>query len=290
MRRVGFIGTENSHTDHFIRFLNVEQRFPDFRAVALAGGDNERNQALARAGGIDLVVDEPDELLDRVDVAVITTRDGARHREQAEPLLRAGIPVLVDKPLATTVADARAMIDAANAGGAVLESGSALRFVPQIAELGEDRDNLGDLRRIDVIGPADPDSEYSGLFFYGIHQVEAAFELLGNPVVPEHEVECVVRRDLDTTVALVRAAEVTLVFTFVTPGEAGRMPFHATVAGTTGVRARELVLDRDYNAPLLERFVRAVETETPSTDYARLLSPVAVLQAVTAALGGIGGA
>lgn len=44
MRRIGFTGTENSHTDHFIRFLNTEERHPDFRATALAGGHSARNE------------------------------------------------------------------------------------------------------------------------------------------------------------------------------------------------------------------------------------------------------
>ena len=284
MRRVGFIGTENSHIDHFMRFLNTEGRHPGFRATALAGGDNERNRTLAAAGGIELVVEEPEDLLGQVDVAVICTRDGARHREQAEPLLRAGVPVLVDKPLATTVADAEAIVAAARAGGAVLESASALRFVPQIAELGSAREPDGALRQLGLVGPADPDSPYSGLFFYGIHHVEAALELLDNPMLAAHDLHSVVRRDGDTTVAMVRTSEVTLVFTFITPGESGRVPFHATAIGTTGVRGSELVLDKDYNAPLLARFVHAVETSTPSIDYARLISPVAVLESVTHAL------
>lgn len=283
MRRIGFIGTENSHADHFIRFLNTEQRHPGFRVVALAGGDTERNATLRAAGGIEQVVDDPADLAPLVDAAIISTRDGARHREQAEPLLAAGIPVLVDKPFATTVDDAEAMLDAAEKAPAVLASGSALRFVPQLADLTDDAAR-GALRQLSIVGPGDPDSEYSGLFFYGIHHVEAALEILGNPVVEPGSVTASVTRDGDTTVALLRIAGVAVVLTFVVPDADHRVPFHATATGVDGVVARELTLDRDYNAPALARFVTAVETGRAPAGREHLLSPVVVMSAVVEAL------
>lgn len=283
MHRIGFIGTENSHTDHFIRFLNAEGRHPGFRAVALAGGHNERNATLAQQGDISLVVDGPEELLGRVDAAIISSRDGARHRTEAEPLLRAGMPVLVDKPLATSVEDAEAIVAAAQLGGAPLVSASALRFVPEIAELA-DPGQRGELRALHVIGPADPDSEYSGLFFYGIHHVETALELLGKPVVAPESITASVHRGGDTVTALLRIGDVDVHLTFVTPGEGTRVPFFAVAVGDRGVVARELTLGPDYNAPALERFVAAVQAGTAPTEPGPLVSPVVVLSTVTEAL------
>ncbi|PSL00439.1 putative dehydrogenase [Haloactinopolyspora alba] len=285
MRRIGFIGTENSHTDHFIRFLNTEHRHPGYRAVALAGGRNERNEALARDGGIDDVVESPEDLIGRVDAAIVSTRDGSRHREQSEPLLGAGIPVLVDKPLATTVTDAEAIVTAAERRGVPLVSCSALRFVPEIAEFAAPHER-GELRQLSISGPADPDSEHSGLFFYGIHHVETALELLGNPVVEPASLDVTVRRHGDTTVALTRIAGVDVVLTFIAAADGHRAPFHALATGTGGVLARELTLGPDYNAPALARFVEAVESGTAPAGAAELISPVAVLSAITEALDG----
>ncbi|WP_193312754.1 Gfo/Idh/MocA family oxidoreductase [Georgenia subflava] len=284
MRRIGFIGTENSHTDHFIRFLNAEERHPGFRAAALVGGRHERNETLAATGGIDVVVEAPEDLLGLVDAAIISSRDGATHRAQAEPLLAAGVPVLVDKPLATTVLDAEAIIAAADVGGAPLVSCSALRFVPEMAELTARDDDRGELRHLGVVGPADPDSEYSGLFFYGIHHVETALEILGNPVVMPGQLQPVVTRTGDTTVASTRIAGVDVTLTFITPGEATRVPFHATASFTNAVLARELTLGPDYNAPALARFVGAVESGRTPAGPEHLLSPVAVLAAIADSL------
>ena len=281
MTNIGFIGTENSHTDHFIRFLNAEGRHPGFRAAALVGGASERNTTLA-AGNDLRIVEGPEDLLGTVDAAIISTRDGARHREQAEPLLRAGMPVLVDKPLATSVADAEAILAAAQASSAPLVSCSALRFVPQVAELTEA--GTHSLRHVSVTGPADPESPYSGLFFYGIHHVEAALEILGNPTVEPGSVHVHVRRQGDTTVAHTQLAGVQVTLTFVAPGDGHRVPFHASATRTDAVTARELTLGPDYNAPALARFVAAVDAGSSPTSPDDLLSPVAVLSAITAAL------
>lgn len=280
MTRIGFIGTENSHTDHFIRFLNQEERHPGFRASALAGGRSERNAALAEAGGIEVIVDEPTDLIGQVDAVIISTRDGALHRAQAEPLLAAGIPVLVDKPLATTGDDADAIIAAAEAAGTVLFSASALRFLPEIEEL---RATDGALGHLHISGAGDPESVYSGLFFYGIHHVEAAMEILGDPPVAD-ALEVSVRRTGDTTVATVELGGTPVTFTFVAPGEGAPTPFHATGVYAGDVRARTLALDPDYNAPALARFIGALESGQWPADADKLRDPIRVLAAIVAAL------
>ncbi|WP_159621095.1 Gfo/Idh/MocA family protein [Ruania rhizosphaerae] len=281
---IGFIGTENSHTRHFIRFLNEEGRHPGVRAVALADGHTERNAELADVGGIETIVTEPAELIGVADAAIISTRDGARHREQAEPLLAAGMPVLVDKPLATTPADAAAILDAAADAGAVVYSSSALRAVPQIAELISEGADSGPLRSLHIVGPGDPDSPYSGLFFYGIHHVEAALELLGNPAVASGEIAATVQHHGDTTTALLRIADVDVTLTFVTPTDTERVPFHLTAVHTNGVVTRPIALHPDYNAPALATFVEAISSGKSPVSRETMMAPVVVLSAIVEAL------
>src|SRR5690606_31195052 len=123
--RIGIVGAESSHTAELLRLVNGEGRPPGARVVAVAPVDVD-----ARTAGIDpaLVVGSPDALVGAVDAALVLTRDGATHRALAGPLLAAGLPVWVDKPFATTVADARALIDTARRAGALVWSRSALRF------------------------------------------------------------------------------------------------------------------------------------------------------------------
>lgn len=283
MLRIGLIGTENSHITHFTRFLNVEDRHPGTRAVALVGGRSERNQELAELGGIELIVEEPAELGDQVDAAIVSTRDGAKHLEHARPLLEAGKAVLVDKPLAASVEDAQELLALAEHSGAVLLSCSALRFVPEIPLFAPTAET-GGLRHLHVVGAADPDSEYSGLFFYGIHHVETALEILGNPTVEPGALEVISVRRGDTVVASLQIADTQVTLTFITPGEGTRVPFHATAVYENAVISHELTLGGDYNAPALAEFLGAVDAGTSSRTPQALLTPVAVLSAITASL------
>ena len=78
--RVGFVGTENTHVKHFIRFLNIENRHPGVHAIALTGGHSGHNATLATYGGLGMIVDEPADLIGRVDAAIVCHRDGGLHR------------------------------------------------------------------------------------------------------------------------------------------------------------------------------------------------------------------
>lgn len=283
MLRIGLIGTENSHITHFTRFLNVEERHPGVRATALVGGPSPRNQELAELGDIELIVQEPGDLGEEVDAAIVSSRDGGKHLEHARPLLEAGKAVLVDKPLAASVADAQELLALAERSGAVMLSCSALRFVPEIPDFAASSET-GRLRHLHVSGPADPDSEYAGLFFYGIHHVEAALEILGNPAVAPGTLEVRTVRRGDTVVASCEIAGTQVTFTFLTPGEGTRTPFHATAVYENAAVSRPLTLGGDYNAPALAEFLQAVESGASPRSPQALLSPVATLSAITESL------
>lgn len=67
--------------------------------------------------------------------AVVVTSENARHREPVERAAAAGAHVLCEKPLATTEADARAMIDACARAGVSLMTAYPVRFSPAFAAL-----------------------------------------------------------------------------------------------------------------------------------------------------------
>ena len=60
--------------------------------------------------------------------AVVLVTPNAVHRSQAEAAFAAGLDVFVEKPIANTVADGRAMVDAAERSGRVLMVGHNIRF------------------------------------------------------------------------------------------------------------------------------------------------------------------
>lgn len=110
--------------------------------------------------------DEPTEMLDAVDAAMVLTANWDTHCSLAVPFLNADIPTLIDKPLAGRLTDIETIADAAN--GTPLFGGSAVPFHPSIAELpvgGRDR-------TIYCAGYNDP-------FYYGVHIVDTARLLAG---------------------------------------------------------------------------------------------------------------
>jgi predicted dehydrogenase len=68
-------------------------------------------------------------LIGRIDAAVIATPTPDHHRV-AQELIRAGIHVLIEKPITQTVGEADALIASARRGGLVLQVGHVERFNP----------------------------------------------------------------------------------------------------------------------------------------------------------------
>jgi predicted dehydrogenase len=72
------------------------------------------------------------ELLGRVDAVTIAVPTVA-HLDVALPFLQAGIATLIEKPIASSVADADRLVEAAERGGAMLATGHTERFNPAVA-------------------------------------------------------------------------------------------------------------------------------------------------------------
>jgi predicted dehydrogenase len=81
---------------------------------------------------------DPRDLLGKVDAVTIVVPTKL-HREVASVFLEHGVDVLVEKPIAATVADGQALVDLARAHGRILQVGHVERFNPAlrgIAEIG----------------------------------------------------------------------------------------------------------------------------------------------------------
>ncbi|MEO5995122.1 MAG: Gfo/Idh/MocA family oxidoreductase [Chitinophagaceae bacterium] len=59
------------------------------------------------------IVDSIPALLEKGDVVLLETNDGRRHLQKALPVLKAGKPLFIDKPLAASLADAMLIFEGA---------------------------------------------------------------------------------------------------------------------------------------------------------------------------------
>lgn len=94
---------------------HVYSRLPQSKLVAVCDLNEARAAEIANRYGIDAVYTDYRELLARPDIQAVSiaTPDFA-HREIAVAAAEAGKHILVEKPLATTVEDAEAILNAAN--------------------------------------------------------------------------------------------------------------------------------------------------------------------------------
>ncbi|MFE2423030.1 Gfo/Idh/MocA family protein [Streptomyces hokutonensis] len=103
-------------------------------------GDPDRGPALAERLHVPYTETWDDVFAQPVDAAVVTS-ENAHHRELVERAAQAGAHVLCEKPLATTEADARAILDTCARAGVRLMTAYPVRFDSAFGAL---RDALGD--------------------------------------------------------------------------------------------------------------------------------------------------
>ncbi len=96
--------------------------------------DEARGRAAADKYGCALVPDAA-AMADAVDAVIVAVPTGL-HKEVGGFFLEKGVPTLIEKPLAGTVEDADALLEAAGKGGALLHVGHVERFNPAVAAVG----------------------------------------------------------------------------------------------------------------------------------------------------------
>jgi len=106
---------------------------PGVELVAVVDADPARARAIAAKHGC-AAHGDPRAILGAVDLASIAAPT-AQHHAVALPFLEAGVHVLVEKPIAVTLAEADALIAAARKGGALLAVGHLQRFNPAFRAL-----------------------------------------------------------------------------------------------------------------------------------------------------------
>ncbi len=119
-----------------------------------------------------------------LDAAVVATPN-RHHAELGVALLEAGVHVLVEKPIAATVADAQRMIDAAHANSRVLMVGQVERFNPAVeavkrAIAGDDVISI----QITRVGPFPPRMGEVGVVIdLAVHDIDIIRHLTGSEIV-----------------------------------------------------------------------------------------------------------
>ena len=175
---IGLIGTQNSHSSAFGKAFNLDQLFPGCAITHVWGETPENARERAAEAHIPTILATPAEMVGHVDALLIDTRDGANHLDLAEPFLGTGIPIFIDKPLATDPARAAAFLERAAAVGTRVTSHSVIPLQQSFVDFQATAREFAPWSYLGLSMPAGIDSEYSGMFFYVIHAVESLCALL----------------------------------------------------------------------------------------------------------------
>jgi len=120
---------------HAYGYAAILTGLPNVEVVVIADDDAERGQAAAAQFGTTWVSDYRDVVArDDIDCVVICS-ENIHHKALTIAAAEAGKHVLCEKPLATTVEDAQAMIDACKQHGVKLQTAFPVRFNAAIVAL-----------------------------------------------------------------------------------------------------------------------------------------------------------
>jgi len=130
----------------------------------------------------------PDDLFSRDDIdAVVMALPPQFHAENAIRAVEAGKDVLVEKPIALTVADAERAVEAARSNGRVFMVGHVLRFHPAFEQLKQliDGGELGEVKYIHShrLGLGKFHTENDALWDLAPHDLSMILAITGSPPV-----------------------------------------------------------------------------------------------------------
>jgi predicted dehydrogenase len=168
---VGYLGR------HHARILST---LPGAELVAVVDTNRARAEEIAAAYATRAFTDAR-EVIGQVDAVSIAVPTGLHH-DIAVPFLSAGIPVLVEKPMARSLAEAESMIAVARGAGAALAVGHTERFNPAVEAA---RPILADPRFIEVhrLGTFPERSlDIDVVFDLMIHDLDVVLSLVGGAV------------------------------------------------------------------------------------------------------------
>ncbi|MBT6399857.1 MAG: gfo/Idh/MocA family oxidoreductase, partial [Verrucomicrobia bacterium] len=111
--RIGLIGLDTSHVTAFTKIINdvtAKDHIKGAKVVAaFKGGSPDIKSSISRVDGYTKTLEQKfgveicqtiEELCGKVDAVMIESVDGRPHLAQARPVIAAGLPLFLDKPVA----------------------------------------------------------------------------------------------------------------------------------------------------------------------------------------------
>ncbi len=144
--KIALMSFAHLHAESYLPLLFAS---PGVQVIGAADDDAARGREAAARFGLPYF-DSYDALLAQRPDAVLVCSENTRHRAHVEQAAAAGAHVLCEKPLATTTADARAMVEACQRAGVTLMTAFPMRFSVPVLEV-KARLDAGDLGTVSAV-------------------------------------------------------------------------------------------------------------------------------------------
>ncbi len=186
--RIGMIGLDTSHVTAFAKQINNPENNYGCKVVAAYKGGSpdiessanrvdKFTEQLIKEHGI-VLYDTVEELCKHVDGILLESVDGRPHLKQAIPVINAGLPMFIDKPMAGSLEDVIQIFKLAEAKNVPCWSSSSLRYSAGIIAM-KDNEEIGDIIGVEAFSPCSLNEHHPDLYWYGVHGVEILFTLMG---------------------------------------------------------------------------------------------------------------
>jgi len=180
--RIGIIGAENSHTVGYGKLFNVDKKFPGVEVLYVWGETEEFARNAMEKGSIPNMVEDPMEMMSKIDALIVDHRHAKYHLEAATPFVKAGIPTFIDKPFCYRVEEGKKFLAMAHEHGTPVSSYSSIAHSEATFDMQQQVASLGDINQVIRYGPVELDSKYGGVFFYGVHIVQPLMYMFGDNI------------------------------------------------------------------------------------------------------------
>ena len=188
--KLGIIGLDTSHAVAFTKILNDPDNPHHVKGAkvvaAFKGGSPDIPSSRDRVDRYTKTLVEDfgvklyptiEAMCGKVDAVLLESVDGRPHLKQAKPVIEAGLPLFIDKPVAGSLKDAIAIFDLAQKRKVPMFTSSSLRFAK--GTLAVRGGSIGKVTYCETHSPCSLEPHHPDLFWYGIHGVESLFTVLG---------------------------------------------------------------------------------------------------------------
>jgi predicted dehydrogenase len=263
-----------------------------FEIVKCYDHEHERAEHFSETfSGRPQVCDSVEEMVEGIDAVFISDCDGGGgdHLKLATPFLTMGLPTFVDKPFASTLKDARAIVKLAEKHGAPLYNSSILTVVPA-ADLFQQRfPEIGDatVGVIKGVGGAFSQEnlgqrEFGGIedrLAYIIHGVALALNLFGSDV---EFVEAMGTLPLEYLHLHLKSGKEVMILNTSVEHFPERCDFYAAAYSKYGAVTSRPIGDFEFiygGQRILQNFKKMIQTGKPPRPYEDIVLHIAIVEA-----------